>query len=470
MASVFITNALQVNFESVLGISDNDGMFVDTSLVQDNDITCVISGKYVAISEDSFAGVFNLPTDGLTDLSEVPNHLVLQARTVFSKSEKPVQYSCKKRLLKYEFQLLNDILAKSITVKAGSFDAVTHERFLMMTAIHFGIISRIITETAEIKTEEMFVETNAGKSDETDEATGTDAVMGKTDIEEPVVKRSDETVLRNLRNLANEEAMSKEPTLTKFLSTDEEWMSIDDLLKQIPDDMMLPSVTATEPTRIKFGLEVQIEGVQDVAWYYASLHKISAKDKGKKPLETPDMVKWHPAREMVQLICGDVNFLVQLRKQVINDVVTFFHSFNLSQIADVESVKERAAKEKHMLSWAETTSLVTAVDGEHLKYMILTEIRSLEKNLTEMLEQQDSFYRVLFKTVRQEIQIKKTALSFELLEFKNAVGAQNAFLISDVTDIHSHTKEIQALKTDFTNFQQSQGPQPPPDDSGNEEV
>ncbi|KZV18249.1 hypothetical protein F511_23334 [Dorcoceras hygrometricum] len=168
MASVFITNALQINFDSVLGIQDNDGMvnmfraleatglrgflgcpsvlyeqelekFFDTAMVQDGDITCAVSGKYLAISEDRFVGVFNLPTDGLTDLSEVPNHLVLQARTVFSKSEKPVQYSCKKRLLKYQFRLLNDILAKSITVKAGSFDAVTHERFLMMTAIHFGV-------------------------------------------------------------------------------------------------------------------------------------------------------------------------------------------------------------------------------------------------------------------------------------------------------------------------------------------
>ncbi|KZV40803.1 hypothetical protein F511_16535 [Dorcoceras hygrometricum] len=63
----------------------------------------------------------------------------MQARTVFAKFGKPVLYSCKKRLLKYEFRLLNDILAKSITVKAGSFDAVTHERFFMMTAIHFGV-------------------------------------------------------------------------------------------------------------------------------------------------------------------------------------------------------------------------------------------------------------------------------------------------------------------------------------------
>ncbi|KZV46240.1 hypothetical protein F511_08683 [Dorcoceras hygrometricum] len=168
MASSFITNALQVNFESFLGISDNEGMvqmfraleatglrgflgcpsvlyeqeleqFFDTALVQDGDITCVVSGKYVAISETRFAGVFNLPTDGLTDLSKVPNDLVLQARTLFSKSSVPVQFSCKKRLMKYEFRLLNDIWAKSITVKAGSFDAVTHERFLMMIAIHFGI-------------------------------------------------------------------------------------------------------------------------------------------------------------------------------------------------------------------------------------------------------------------------------------------------------------------------------------------
>ncbi|KZV19150.1 hypothetical protein F511_10041 [Dorcoceras hygrometricum] len=38
-----------------------------------------------------------------------------------------------------EFRLLNDILAKTVTSKAGSFDAVTHERFLLMTSIHYGI-------------------------------------------------------------------------------------------------------------------------------------------------------------------------------------------------------------------------------------------------------------------------------------------------------------------------------------------
>ncbi|KZV27750.1 hypothetical protein F511_40607 [Dorcoceras hygrometricum] len=168
MESSFTNNALQINFDSVLGITDNAEMvsmfknlestglrgflgcpsvlyereleqFFDTSMVKDGDITCEISGKVVAISEDLFAGVFGLPTAGLVDLSKVPKDLVYDARSIFSQSGEPISTYGKKRLMKYEYRLLNDILAKSVTVTAGSFDDVTHERFLMMTAIHFGI-------------------------------------------------------------------------------------------------------------------------------------------------------------------------------------------------------------------------------------------------------------------------------------------------------------------------------------------
>ncbi|KZV49861.1 hypothetical protein F511_41309 [Dorcoceras hygrometricum] len=113
--------------------------FFDTALVKNGEILCVIHWKVVAFTEDRFAGVFELPTEGLIDLSEVPQNLVFDARRIFSKSGEPIQFSFKKRLMKYEFRLLNDILAKLVTVKAGSFDAVTQERFLMMTAIHFGV-------------------------------------------------------------------------------------------------------------------------------------------------------------------------------------------------------------------------------------------------------------------------------------------------------------------------------------------
>ncbi|KZV31195.1 hypothetical protein F511_25168 [Dorcoceras hygrometricum] len=169
MASSTFTNAYLVDFESVLNIPDNEGMqnmfkalessglrgflgcksvlyepelehFFDTALIQGGDITWVISGKYFSISPSRFAGVFELPTEGLSDFSDVPKNLVSDARKIFSKSGVPVVPHGKKKLLKYEYRLLNDILAKSITVKAGSFDAVTTERFQMMTAIHFGLM------------------------------------------------------------------------------------------------------------------------------------------------------------------------------------------------------------------------------------------------------------------------------------------------------------------------------------------
>ncbi|KZV36877.1 hypothetical protein F511_18050 [Dorcoceras hygrometricum] len=78
--------------------------------------------------------------------------------------------------------------------------------------------------------------------------------------------------------------------------TDDEQMSLDDLLMQITDNMMLPSVTAAEITKIKSDLPVEIKEVHDQDWYYASLPKISATEKGKVPLEEADTVKGNPAR------------------------------------------------------------------------------------------------------------------------------------------------------------------------------
>ncbi|KZV43221.1 hypothetical protein F511_39279, partial [Dorcoceras hygrometricum] len=113
--------------------------FFDTAGVKENEIICAVQGKFVGISEEVFASVFELPMTGLTAVADVPKDLVYDARSIFSKFVEPVQTSCKKRKMKYEFRLLNDILAKSVTVKDGSFDAVTHESFLLMMAIHFGL-------------------------------------------------------------------------------------------------------------------------------------------------------------------------------------------------------------------------------------------------------------------------------------------------------------------------------------------
>ncbi|KZV42282.1 hypothetical protein F511_40114 [Dorcoceras hygrometricum] len=523
MASSFITSALQVNFESVLEITDKEGMVTmfraleASALVQDGDITGAISGKFFAISQPRFAEVFELPTEGLVDFSEVPKELVYDARSIFSKSGEPVSSHGKKRLMKYEFRLLNDILAKAITVKAGSFDVVTNERFFTTTAIHFGIkvnwrkilfgilkemvdrtLKRARGFTAQIcvllksnpavtvgevmpfpsmkilsmKTVHTYITMNEtidarGKSDEPgmgpvaivkrksqskkkSESTGEapvevvtevvgskkrPTVMGdeaaipkkrrtmkskasppkrvskkrrlqvtveetvkeivEETIEEQSVEPSADTfekdtvsvaddvddviaqVLTDTAHLETDNADDLEQWFEDFVSrdtepliesdrvldreqgtaetvadaqplqtsveketvekaegskdvvvakaferavgsnqTDEELMYIDDLLMQISDNMMLPSVTAAEVTKIRFGSSIEINEVQDRDWYYASLPRISTHDKGKEPLEEDEFVKGNPAREMVQLICGDVDFLVHMRDQV----------------------------------------------------------------------------------------------------------------------------------------------------------
>ncbi|KZV39299.1 hypothetical protein F511_18357 [Dorcoceras hygrometricum] len=136
MASSLISNSLHISFNSVL---DALTEFLENGLVRDGMIVSTIQGISVEISEEVFAAAFELPMEGLTDLSEVLKDLVFDARSIFSDSKDQVSTSCKKKEMKIEFRLLGDILAKTIYVKAGSFDAVTHERFLLMTAITCGV-------------------------------------------------------------------------------------------------------------------------------------------------------------------------------------------------------------------------------------------------------------------------------------------------------------------------------------------
>ncbi|KZV22190.1 hypothetical protein F511_07889 [Dorcoceras hygrometricum] len=549
MASSFISNAHQVNFESVLAIPDNEGMlnmfrtleasglhgflgcqsvlyeqeleqYFDTALVQDGDITGVVSGKFFSISQSRFAEVFDLPTEGLVDFSEVPKNLVYDARSIFSKSGEPVPTYGKKKLMKYEYRLLNDILAKAITVKAGSFDAVTNEGFLMMTSIQFGLkksnpaitmgeaVPFPTSKVLSIKTVHTYIVMNEtidahskseepgmakaeivkrkSKSKKESESTGeapvevVSKVMSKKrptiggdepvvpkkrrmvkskaspsessldmvnvaqeaervtvatieDVEqqatvevageEPVVKHTDEVDIiigqvlvetsqmgtyeeeqleqtfdeTNVEEILFEDTeVDKPDNFERWLDesyedfgateivdkaegskdivgakapekavgrnqTDQELMSIDYLLMQISDNMMLPSVTATEVTKIRLGSSIAINEVQNRDWYYASLPRISIHDKGKEPLEEVDIVKGNPAREMVALICGDVKFLVQLRDHVMKDVVEFFHSFSLNKLSDLEYLRDLKEKEKLMLGWAEADSLEMVV-------------------------------------------------------------------------------------------------------------
>ncbi|KZV13624.1 hypothetical protein F511_45214 [Dorcoceras hygrometricum] len=106
----------------------------------------------------------------------------------------------------------------------------------------------------------------------------------------------------------------------------EELMSVDDLLVQICDDMMLPSITDAEISKIRIG------------------ESIAMHDKGKGILVEDEPVQRIPAQEAVELICGDVEFLVDLRDQVMADVADFFHSFSLNKLTDLDALLALKAK------------------------------------------------------------------------------------------------------------------------------
>ncbi|KZV38946.1 hypothetical protein F511_39023 [Dorcoceras hygrometricum] len=471
--AIFYEQALFEFFENG---SERDGMVVST-----------INGTAIEISESVFAAAFGLPTEGLTDLSEVPRDHLSNAQKLFSASEKEVSVSCLKKEVKMQFRLLSDILAKSLFVKAGSFDAVTRDRFLLMTAITFdvkinwgnllfGVLKEMVTpdsrqakgyaiqicvllknipglELGESKafpaprilnekTVHRIVSVNENVGEVGDAPRAKPTPFKRTVSKKrqasidadvaPIIKKKRTTKSKPVaaKKLVLEETIAAIPSTEELLPVkeitfedadatirqvlsqldmvcepqddvqrgrDETWfdrafdeafvaenqedqasvslehifleldaaepievgdsskksaaskrsfeeiMSVDDLLVQICDDLKLTFTTAAEISKIKVG------------------ESIAMRDKGKGILVEDELIHSNPTQEAVDIICGDVEFFVELRDRVMVDVVEFFHSFSLNKLTDLNALLALKAKEKLMLEWAETDSLETTV-------------------------------------------------------------------------------------------------------------
>ncbi|KZV19625.1 hypothetical protein F511_43342 [Dorcoceras hygrometricum] len=109
--------------------------FFENASVRNGVIISTVGGQLVEISEALFVESFELPVDGLGDLSEMPKDAIFDARSIVSLSGEPISLSGRKNQMKMPFRLLCDILAKAISVKAGSFNAITVEKFSLITAI-----------------------------------------------------------------------------------------------------------------------------------------------------------------------------------------------------------------------------------------------------------------------------------------------------------------------------------------------
>ncbi|KZV34527.1 putative LRR receptor-like serine/threonine-protein kinase [Dorcoceras hygrometricum] len=318
MASSYISNALQINFDSVLGIHDNDGMV----------------NMFRALEATGLRGFLGCPSVLYEqELEQIfDTALVLGILLFILLSEMASSYISNALQINFDSVLGihdNDGMVNMFR----ALEATGLRGFLGCPSVLYEQELEQIFDTALIQD----LPQEPLRSGEDDDMYGfkqpskiiESAEEEETDIEP--VDTEDLSLAKDVATMMESEdigSVSKALELTDSPTSDEESMSLEDILKQIPVDVMMPSVIAAEITRIKFARSIEIREVHEGDWYKASIPQISTADKGKAPL-VEDTIKGHPAREMFSLICADIDFLVQLREK--------------------------------LLAWAETDSLETAV-------------------------------------------------------------------------------------------------------------
>ncbi|KZV27825.1 hypothetical protein F511_38435 [Dorcoceras hygrometricum] len=389
--------------------------FFDTAIVQEGDITCAVSGKYVAISESRFAGFFELPTEGLTDISVVPKDLSDPAVTLGeAKTFPPLKILIAKTVNTYDSTNKTiDARGETDEPEVAKVAIVKRKRASKKKSVsnvdkdadvaHVGVIAeKAVSKKRPAAVSEAHVvkkkRTSSGKavSKEKDLAIVSvaldvapiqtiDPTFAMPAAHPPAPKRKEPK--RKLRMTAgsDDEFFEKESAVKTVVVEQKATTSIDDVntiigeviaaTEQLETDVV--ESDSTEDLTIRTDLTEQVEPRSDditvavsegstavtndedmepfskaLETSVAHLPKIAATDKGKKSLAEPDTVQGHPAREQFQLICGDIDFLILLREKVITEMDSFFHYFSLSNLKAMRSVKDILSKEDKMLAWA----------------------------------------------------------------------------------------------------------------------
>ncbi|KZV54818.1 hypothetical protein F511_38304 [Dorcoceras hygrometricum] len=550
MASSLFVNTLHVCFDSVLDM-DNPGIvsmfealmesglsgflgcpevlyedalteFFLNGSVRDGKVVSTIHGKQVEFSEELFASTFELPVNGLTDLSEIPKDIVFDATSIFSFSDE----------------------------QAGSFDAVTKERFLMMAAINFGvavnwnrllfnILKDMVTagskqakgyaiqislllenvpnlelgDSSEFPSSKILTKKTVHRYIAVNDKVGVEAVADVPRVKKTPVKKAvsrkrpaavDEPIVKKKRTrvgkvvaVATDSALEavpvqvvapistvpppapKEPeaeaakdqgtdiadvvpAAVEEKLTDDESMSIEEIFLTIPVDCPLP-YTSGEITKIQLGKLISIPGFDEGYWYKASLPKINPADKGKVPLQERDPVKGNPVKEQFLLIVADIELLVQLREQVIDET---------SLPAVATDFIESFARLRASIDQVQFEQIRRSTDADKLKDILLLHIRDLEKQVNARFDEHDRAYRALLTNIHKDIHDHKTALSLDVVKSHQRISTQVAAAAFDTVDVRKEVKELNAKVTDLDGGgndkkgedSSSRRPQPPPDD------
>ncbi|KZV54625.1 hypothetical protein F511_02659 [Dorcoceras hygrometricum] len=455
MAYSLFVNTVHVCFESVLAM-DNAGMvamfesLVDTRLkgflgcptviheaalleffangsVRDGLIVSTVNGVTVEISEQLFAETFELPVEGLTYLSEIPKDLVFDSRSIVSLSGEPVIMSGKKNEMAIEFRLLCDILAKTISVKAGSFDAITQEKFLMMAAITCGV--RINWNRLLFNIFKDMV------------------TLGSGQAKGYAIQIS--LLLENVPNL--ELGESSEFPSSKVLTDKTVHRYI------VLNDKVGMEVVSAEP-RVK---KTPTKKATKRPATDAAVAPVVKKKRTTKivPTEQPPVPKQKTQKRKRRLILGSDDEIVDSEPVVggsivgeaavegvedtaEKDVGTVVESVGISEAETVvDSVNVETVVESVNEPVVESTAETNNALGEVMKKIDL-----IKRVFLDSIAEQNETFRGLFKRSRQEAQNDNNALSLAL----KAVRNQNVILSTDLEATSKEVKDIKAaLSKDF---------------------
>ncbi|KZV53621.1 hypothetical protein F511_29843 [Dorcoceras hygrometricum] len=456
MATSLISNSHHIDFDSVFGIYDTGlvqmfetliatglkeflgcpvvfyeaalSEFFEISSVRDGVMVSTIKGTTIEISENIFATNFGLPTEGLTDFSEVPKDLVFDARSLFSVSKEQVSISCLKKEMKIQYRLLSGILAKTLYVKAGSFDVVT----------------RVLGQLDSVTT-----------TDSGDQPVGTDAetipwfdlpcVLATRDFE-----RLFETASDSEDDMDPDVEVPMELDQQPFLSSTSSApdMNFDEtyITATLPSLPALSTDLSASFDDLQISLSARLDESQsDIL---SKLHTI------EKGLRDSLQQQEEAFRTLIQV--RELNAKVDVVSTRLDDVKK-----------DVEATKEAIshqlldfqaqAQANHNILTGQLSELVNYINrgGNDKK----GEVRELNAKVDVVSTRLDD--------VKKDVEATKEAISHQLLDFQAQAQANHNILTGQLSELVNY---INRGGNDKKGEGSSRGPQPPPDDQNRDSV
>ncbi|KZV46008.1 hypothetical protein F511_16170 [Dorcoceras hygrometricum] len=402
MASAYYSNTVHIDFASVLAM-ENPGIelvdFFNNGSVRDGLVVSTVNGVPVEFSEQLFAETFELPVDGLADLSDMPKDKIFDARSIVSLSGEPV-----------------NLIAKWDAEKKVTTPSDTDE------------------------------EIEAGRASEPID-------RGQTEVSQPayLVEKS-----------ADMEKSTADQSVDEFIDIDEA-RSLEDIILSIPADIPLPSAVLIEYSLFSSLLStidfsslrsvvitdrgIDLHFGSNVQRLYVLLTELDDQDvqiESSSIFESQDV--------QIKQDTGPVTPLVQLTLDQHQSSPTSFEDTSMGfDDTDIAATAPTFSQPGSSIVSPDITEAIhqmrTSLDqisnrdaGAALKDIILMHLHDIEKKFTARFDTQDRWLGAL----RNDSNNQRNLLSLEIKSSQRQLNTQITTVAIDQIDMRREVKELNA--------------------------